>query len=311
MRHFITLDDISVEELNRILDLSAIFKSELKRGVCQTPLGGKMLAMIFEKQSLRTRVSFETAMFQLGGSSMFLGSDVGFGKREATKDFSEVLSSMVDVIMFRALRHESVVELAKHATCPVINALTDQAHPCQALADVMTIKEVFGKTQGLKIAWIGDANNVAVSLVRAAAKLGIAVSVAAPAGYQFALGTDIKLGGKSPTDGFFLELTDDPEAAVVGAHVVYTDVWVSMGQEAEEVQRKKILAPYRVDAKLLHKAQKDAIFLHCLPARRGQEVTDEVMDSPQSRIVQQSENRLHSQKGLLVWLLTMQKGLRF
>jgi len=303
MRHLITLDDISVAELNRILDLSATIKNDLKRGIRQTPLDGKMMAMIFEKQSLRTRVSFETGMFQLGGSSMFLGSDVGFGKREATKDFSEVLASMVNVIVFRAFRHESIVDMAKYATCPVINALTDQAHPCQALADVMTVKEVFGKTQGLKIAWIGDANNVAVSLVRAAAKLGIAVSVAAPAGYQFDPGTDVKLGGTSPVDGFSLELTDDPETAVDGAHAVYTDVWVSMGQEAEEGERRKILAPYRVDAKLMQKAGKDAIFLHCLPARRGQEVTDEVMDSPQSRIVQQSENRLHSQKGLLVWLL--------
>ena len=303
MRHFITLDDISVEELNRILDLSATIKSDLKRGVRQIPLEGKMLAMIFEKQSLRTRISFETGIFQLGGSSMFLGSEVGFGKREATKDFSEVLSSMVDVIVFRAMRHESVVEMAKYATCPVINALTDQAHPCQALADVMTVKEVFGKTQGLKIAWVGDANNVASSLVRAAAKLGIAVSVAAPAGYQFASDTADNLGGAASVEGFSLELTDDPAVAVAGAHAVYTDVWVSMGQEAEEAERKKVFAPYRVDARLMQKARKDAIFLHCLPARRGQEVTDEVMDSPQSRIVQQSENRLHSQKGLLVWLL--------
>ena len=303
MRHLITLDDISVEELNRILDLSATIKSELKQGIGQTPLDGKMMAMIFEKPSLRTRVSFETGMFQLGGSSMFLGSDAGFGKREATKDFSKVLSSMVDVIVLRALRHESVVEMAKYATCPVINALTDREHPCQALADVMTVKEVFGETQGLKIAWVGDANNVAASLVRAAAKLGMAVSVAAPAGYQLAPGTDAKLGGTTAVNGFSLELTDDPEAAVAGAHAVYTDVWVSMGQEAEEAERKKNLAPYRVDTELMQKARKDAIFLHCLPARRGQEVTDEVMDSPQSRIVQQSENRLHSQKGLLVWLL--------
>ena len=303
MRHFITLDDVSVEELNRILDLSATIKSDLKRGMRQTPLQGKMLAMIFEKQSLRTRISFETGVFQLGGSSMFLGSEVGFGKREATKDFSNVLSSVVDVIVFRAMRHESVVEMARHSTCPVVNALTDQEHPCQALADVMTVKEVFGKTQGLKIAWVGDANNVVSSLVRAAAKLGIAVSVAAPDGYQFASDIAAKLGGTAAVDGFFLELTNDPEVAVAGAHAVYTDVWVSMGQEAEEAERKKVFAPYRVDTKLMQQARKDAIFLHCLPARRGQEVTDEVMDSPQSRIVQQSENRLHSQKGLLVWLL--------
>ncbi len=168
MRHFITLNDIKSHELDRVLDLSATIKRELKNGERTPYLPGKMLAMIFEKQSLRTRVSFETGMFQLGGGSMFLGSEVGFGKRESTKDFSEVLSSMVDVIMFRAMKHRSVTELAKYATCPVINGLTDLAHPCQALADVLTIREEFGKFDGLKIAWVGDANNVAVSLIRAA-----------------------------------------------------------------------------------------------------------------------------------------------
>ncbi len=307
MRHFITLNDIRNNELQRILDLSATIKRELKGGQRAPHLSGKMLAMIFEKQSLRTRVSFETGMFQLGGGSMFLGSEVGFGKREATKDFSEVLSSMVDAIMFRAMKHKSVTELAKYATCPVINGLTDEAHPCQALADVLTIQEEFGPLSGLKIAWVGDANNVAVSLIRAAAKLGMKMTVAAPEKYQFTEKQIAKIVGKGathgPVPGFECELTSDPAKAVKEAHVVYTDVWVSMGQEAEEAERKAAFASYLVDAKLMKRARKDAIFLHCLPAKRGWEVSDEVMDGPQSRIVAQAENRLHAQKGLLVWLL--------
>ena len=303
MRHFITLNDVRNSELERILDLSTTIKRELKNGERTPYLPGKMLAMIFEKQSLRTRVSFETGMFQLGGGSMYLGSEVGFGKRESTKDFSEVLSSMVNVIMFRAMKHQSITELARHSSCPVINGLSDQAHPCQALADVFTIREEFGKLEGLKLAWIGDANNVAVSLVRAASKLGMKISVAAPKKYQFDEKAVGKIVGKKTAKGFEVELTKDPAKAVKGAHAVYTDVWVSMGQEAEEAERKEVFAPYRVDAALMKKARKDAIFLHCLPARRGLEVTDEVMDSPQSRVVPQAENRLHAQKGLLVWLL--------
>lgn len=309
VRHFINLDDIQNNELERILDLSVTIKRELKNGERTPYLPGKMLAMIFEKQSLRTRVSFETGMFQLGGGSMFLGSEVGgVGKRESAKDFSEVLSSMVDVIMFRAMKHKSVTELAKYSNCPVINGLTDQSHPCQALADVLTIKEVFGKLQGLKLAWIGDANNVAVSLLQAAAKLGMKMSVAAPDGFQFDAKKIEKIIGKKcmkkgMAEGFELELTDDPNKAVRGAHAIYTDVWVSMGQETEEEMRKRIFAPYQVNASLMKKARKDTIFLHCLPARRGLEVVDEVMDSEQSRVIQQAENRLHAQKGLLVWLL--------
>ncbi len=303
MRHFITLNDIRNHELERILDLSATIKRELRTGQRTPYLPGKMLAMIFEKQSLRTRVSFETGMFQLGGNSMFLGSEAGFGKRESTKDFSEVLSSMVDVIMFRAMKHKSIMELANHATCPVINGLTDEAHPCQALADVLTIKEEFGTFDGLKIAWVGDANNVAVSLIRAAAKLGMKIAVAAPEKYQFTKKQVEKIVGKSPVPGFGIELTQTPSVAVKGANVLYTDVWVSMGQETEEAERKAAFSPYMVNASLLKKAAKDAIFLHCLPAKRGWEVSDEIMDGPQSRIVAQAENRLHAQKGLLVWLL--------
>ena len=260
------------------------------------------MGMIFEKQSLRTRVSFEAGMFQLGGTTISLGSEIGFGKREAVKDIAQVLSSMVDVIMFRALKHKSVEDLAVYSTCPVINGLTDIAHPCQALSDMLTIYEIFGQIQGLKLAWIGDANNVAASLLRAASKLGLKMSIAAPVQFQFDSATVNDLIGESPASGFAFDLTDDPAMAVRDAHVVYTDVWVSMGQESEETQRKQVFAPYQVNEMLMSKARQNAVFLHCLPARRGLEVTDGVMDSPQSRAVLQAENRLHAQKGLLAWL---------
>ena len=301
MRHFITLDNVSVAELNRIMELSEQIKTECKAGVRKPYLAGKTIAMIFEKQSLRTRVSFETGMTQLGGSSMFLGDDVGFGKRETTKDFGNVLSSMVDAIVFRAKKHESVVELAKYCTCPVINALTDKAHPCQALADMMTVKERFGSLQGRKITWVGDANNVATSLVRAAAKLGVEVVLATPKKYQFDEAAVRQMTSANPN--YVLRQLTDPLEAVQNADVIYTDVWTSMGQEAEEAQRKKDFADYQVNVQLMAAAKKDCIFLHCLPAKRGIEVTDEVMDSSQSVIVQQAENRMHAQKGLLVWLL--------
>ena len=301
MRHLITLDDVSVSELQRILELAGQMKAEYRSGVRKSYLAGKTIAMIFEKQSLRTRVSFEAGMTQLGGSSMFLGDDVGFGKRESIKDFGNVLSAMVDAIVFRAKSHESVVELARHCTCPVINALTDKAHPCQALADVMTVQERFGSLRGRKIAWVGDANNVAASLVQAGVKLGVDMVIASPEKYQFPQAVVRQITAADPN--YTLRQLADPFEAVQHADAIYTDVWTSMGQEAEEAQRKIDFAGYQVNAKLLAAAKKDCIFLHCLPAKRGVEVTDEVMDSPQSAIVQQAENRMHAQKGLLVWLL--------
>ncbi|MDR1958244.1 MAG: ornithine carbamoyltransferase [Planctomycetaceae bacterium] len=301
MRHFITFDDVSVDELKRILELAETIKAEYKSGQSKPYLPGKVLALIFEKQSLRTRVSFEAGMTHLGGASMFLGDDVGFGKRESTVDFGHVLSSMVDVIAFRAKKHESVVELAKYCTCPVINALTDFAHPCQILADLLTIKERFHTLEGVKMAWVGDANNVAASLVRAAVKLGIQVVFATPEKYQFDTQTVTQITAFDPNYRF--EQLTDPFEAVRGADVICTDVWVSMGQETEEAVRKADFADYQVNGKLLAAAEKNCIFLHCLPAKRGLEVTDEVMDSPQSAIVQEAENRMHAQKGLLVWLL--------
>ncbi|MDR2642202.1 MAG: ornithine carbamoyltransferase [Planctomycetaceae bacterium] len=303
MRHFITLNDIRVDEFHHILELSATIKHQVKQGEYRHYLPNKMLAMIFEKQSLRTRVSFETGMFQLGGGAMYLGGEIGFGKRESIKDIAEVLSSMVDVIMFRGMKHQSVVDLAEYSTVPVINGLTDSAHPCQALADVFTLREIFGDLRGCKLAWVGDANNVAVSLLRASAKLGMKFSVAAPRQFQFDVDKIDKLIGEDKVEGFEIELTEDPFKAVKNANAIYTDVWVSMGQESEEEKRKKILSPYQVNSKLMSAAGRGAIFLHCLPARRGLEITDDVMDSSQSKVVQQAENRLHAQKGLLVWLL--------
>jgi len=305
MRHFVTLNDVTTAELHHILELATAIKSELKQGGVSAPLAGKVMGMIFEKQSLRTRVSFEAGMFQLGGTAMSLGSEIGFGKRESVKDIAQVLSSMVDVIMFRALAHKSVEDLAAYSTCPVINGLTDQAHPCQALSDMMTIYEIFGQLQGIKLAWVGDANNVAASLLRASAKLGLKMSIAAPPQFQFDSAEIEALVSASAVSGFELELTNDPAVAVKNAHVVYTDVWVSMGQESEEEERKRVFAPYQVNGTLMSKARSDATFLHCLPARRGLEVTDEVIDSPQSQVVLQAENRLHAQKGLLVWLLNV------
>jgi len=303
MRHFVTLNDVTTAELHRILELATAIKRELKQGRTSAPLAGKVMGMIFEKQSLRTRVSFEAGMFQLGGMALSLGSDIGFGKRESVKDIAQVLSSMVDVIMFRALAHKNVEDMAAYSTCPVINGLTDLAHPCQAVSDMLTIYEIFGRLQDIKLAWIGDANNVAASLLRASAKLGLKMSIAAPEKFQFDSARVDELVGTSPMPGFEVELTDDPAKAVRDAHVVYTDVWVSMGQESEEAERKRIFASYQVNGALLSKARSEAVFLHCLPARRGLEVTDEVMDSLQSQVVLQAENRLHAQKGLLVWLL--------
>ncbi|MGI5831787.1 MAG: ornithine carbamoyltransferase [Thermoguttaceae bacterium] len=303
VRHFIDLADVSNSELNRIMELAAQIKADHKAGRREPLLQRKVLGLVFEKMSLRTRVSFEAGMAHLGGSSMFLEEQhIGFGKREPVADISHVLSSMVDVIAFRAKEHQSVLDLARYSTCPVINALTDRSHPCQALADMFTVKEEFG-TYAVKIAWIGDSNNVAASLIEAAAKLGAEIIVSSPEGYRFSEDDIARMTSGETTPDFKITFESDPFKAAKDARVIATDVWVSMGQEAEEKIRKKIFAPYQVNAKLMAQAAPDAIFLHCLPARRGLEVTEDVIDSPRSRIVQEAENRMHAQKGLLVWLL--------
>ena len=304
VRHFLDLRDCTIAEVQRILAIADELKVGYFRGERPVLLERKVLGMIFEKMSLRTRVSFEAGMAHLGGSSIMLEEQhIGFGKREPVNDIGHVLSSMVDAIIFRAKSHESVVELAKYCTCPVINALTDRSHPYQALADMMTVREEFGHFDGVKIVWVGDSNNVAASLIEAAAKLGGEVVISSPKGYRFS-DADLALftSGETHPD-FVLRQESDPAKAVAGAQVVCTDVWVSMGQEKEEAERRKAFADYQVNEALMSNAASDAIFMHCLPARRGLEVTSGVIDGPGSRIVQEASNRMHAQKGLLVWLL--------
>lgn len=302
MRHLLSLFDVTHDELRRIFQLGEQLKSRLESGVREPILQGKVLGLLFEKPSLRTRVSFEAGMAQLGGSSLFLGEDVGWGKREAPQDFSRVIGQYLDAIVCRAKSHEKVETLARYCDSVIINGLTDLCHPCQALADLMTIKERFGKLEGLKLAFVGDGNNVSRSLALACAKTGMTFSIAAPQGYE--IDDEFIQQVQSHCPGAKIEQTTDPAAAVADACAVYTDVWASMGQESEQIKREQDFAPYQVNAQLMDHAGQDAIFLHCLPAKRGQEVTDEVIDSPNSRIVEQAANRMHAQKGLLVWLLT-------
>jgi ornithine carbamoyltransferase len=304
MRHLVSLNDVTSDEIQRIFALTADLKAKLEKGIREPILPGRVMALLFEKPSLRTRVSFESGMAHMGGSSMMLGDDVGFGKRERIDDFSRVLSELVDVIVMRCKKHETVVDVAKYSTCPVINGLTDMEHPCQALADLYTIKCHVKSLKEAKLAWVGDANNVARSLALACGKLGVHFAVATPKGYGFADEFLAELNKECP--GMNLTLTNDPIAAVKGSSAVYTDVWASMGQESEQEQRKIDFAPFQVNGKLMAAAPKDSVFMHCLPAKRGEEVTDEVMDSPNSVIVEQAGNRMHVQKGILAWLMAAQ-----
>lgn len=302
MRHVLTLFELSTEEIKRIFAISTDLKANLARGVREQILPGRVLAMLFEKQSLRTRVSFEAGMAHLGGTSLFLGADVGWGKRESIADFASVLGQYADAIVCRANSHAKVEELAKFAGCPVINGLTDKAHPCQALADVFTLQEHFGSLAGRKLAFVGDANNVANSLAVCCGKLDMQFAIASPAGYQLDKTFLAELQRHVPN--LKLTQTTDPIEAVKESCAVYTDVWASMGQEAEQEVRAKAFAPYQVNAKLMSHAPKEARFLHCLPARRGEEVADEVIDGPQSSVIEEAANRMHVQKGLLAWLLS-------
>ncbi|MDO4582765.1 MAG: ornithine carbamoyltransferase [Planctomycetia bacterium] len=300
MRHLLTLKDLSPLEIEEILATGRELKERYRRGIREPLYPGYVMGMIFEKQSLRTRVSFEAGMTHLGGSAIFLAEEVGFGKREPICDFARVLGEMVDLVMIRAKHHEDVVEFAHWSPIPVINGLTDFCHPCQALADIFTMRELLGDTQGRKLAWVGDANNVALSLAFICGKLGIEMSLAVPKEYQFSDETLQLIAENQP--GWKLRVTQDPVEAVTGADVVYTDVWVSMGQEEEKAKREKAFAPYQVNAALMAHCPQ-AYFMHCLPARRGLEVTDEVMQGKQSVIVQEAGNRMHAQKGAIVWLL--------
>jgi len=301
MRHLITLADLTPGEIDHVFSITEDLKSKFTKGLREPLLPGRVMALLFEKQSLRTRVSFEAAMAHLGGSAMFLGSDVGFGRRESIADFGHVLSKYVDVIVVRANRHQTVVELAEHCSCSVINGLTDFGHPCQAMADLYTLRELAGSFKGRTLAWVGDANNVARSLALGCGKVGMKLIMATPKNYQFDDQT-LALFQREVPD-LDLTVTTDPVEAVRDAMAIYTDVWASMGQESQREQRRRDFADYQVNARLLSHAQKGAVFMHCLPAHRGDEVTDEVIDGPQSIVLAQAANRLHAQKGILAWLL--------
>lgn len=301
VRSVMTLFDLTTAEIEQVFDHAELLKRAYLDGTRDMRFGGRVMALLFEKPSLRTRVSFEAGFAHMGGTSLYLGSDVGWGHRESVADFARVLSQYVDVVVCRDKDHGRVEQLAQHASCPVINGLTSRFHPCQALSDLFTIKEHFRRLRGLRLAYVGDANNVARSLAIAAARLDVRFTVASPVRYQF--DTEFVRRMKKTFPEFELEVTTDPADAVRGADAVYTDVWTSMGQERERQERAAVLAPFQVNADLMAVASKDAVFMHCLPAHRGEEVTDEAIDSPQSIVVQQAANRLHLQKGLVAWLL--------
>ncbi len=302
MKHLICLFDLTVGDIEEILNVSTELKSKLKQKNRPPLLQGCVLTQIFEKPSLRTRNSFEVAMIQLGGDGIFLtDKDVGLNGREKLSDIARVLSSYSDVIVMRTFSQERIREFSRHSKCPVINGLSDDSHPCQALTDLLTIREVFGDLNGQRIVFIGDGNNVARSLAAAASLFRLSFTVASPPGYELDEEFLSDLKQHIPT----AEVTHitDPIEAVKQADIVYTDVWASMGQESEATQRKKVFASYQVNTSLMAQAPVGCRFMHDLPARRGMEVTDDVIDGAQSIVFQQAENRLHLAKGLLVWLL--------
>jgi len=299
VRHFLDLIDIPKPVLAGLIDSSRAMKAARAKGVRSAPLEGKTLAMIFDKPSTRTRVSFDVAMRQLGGEAIMLtAQEMQLGRGETLADTAKVLSRFVDAIMIRILDHEAVAELARHATVPVINGLTRRSHPCQVLADVMTYVEHRGPIRGCTVAWTGDANNVLASLMHAAERFDFQLRVATPP----ELRPKKWLMDWVKSSGAAIEVGDDPDAAVKNADCVFTDTWVSMG-DREAKHRHNVLKRYQVNASLMSKAKPDALFMHCLPAHRGEEVTDEVIDGPQSVVFDEAENRLHAQKGLLAWCL--------
>jgi ornithine carbamoyltransferase len=295
-RDFLAIPDFSASELLALFDLA----ERMRRGEYgKRPLEGKTLAMIFMKASTRTRVSFEVGTYELGGHALFLSPrDVQLGRGEPIADTARVLSRYVDGIMIRTFAHQDVEELAKYADVPVINGLTDLLHPCQILADILTIRQHLGGYEGKKVAWIGDGNNMANSWINAAYRLGFELAIASPEGYEPADHLLERAKGHAK-----ITLTRDPKEAIEGAHVVNTDVWASMGQEDEQKKRERDFAGYTVNAALMKRAAKDAIFLHCLPAHRGEEVTADVIDGPQSRVWDEAENRLHIQKAIMAVLM--------
>jgi ornithine carbamoyltransferase len=303
-KDFLSIADLDPQELSELLELAADLKIERRQGAMVQRLEGKALAMVFQKPSLRTRVSFEMAMTDLGGRALYLSpAEVGMGARESVADVARVLSRFVDAIMARVFDHAEIVSLARWASVPVINGLSDYNHPCQALADLLTIGERIGHLEGVRLAYLGDGNNVLHSLIFAAALTGMELRVATPEGYE--PDADVVARGRemARATGASIVLEPDPRAAVLEADVLYTDTWTSMGQEEESERRARIFPPYQINAELLALAAPGAGVMHCLPAHRGQEITDEVADGGQSWLWDQAENRLHAQKAVLVRLL--------
>jgi len=295
---------LSKAELESLLTLATRLKEKQRRGIPHPLLQGKTLGLLFQKPSTRTRVSFEAGMNQLGGHAMVLPmADIQLSRGESVADTARVLSRYLDGILIRTYDHATVQEWASEATMPVINGLTDLSHPCQALSDLLTIREEKGRLKGIKIAYVGDGNNVANSLIEAAAKMGMAIALGCPSGYQPDQHVVDLARIEAAKTGAVIELGHDPYVAVKEADVIYADVWISMGREREHARRLKVLAPYQVNSRLVSRAKSDAIVMHCLPAHRGEEITADVLDGPQSVIIDQAENRLHMQKAILVKLL--------
>jgi len=301
-RNLISLLDITKEEFFTILDLAARLKAERRAGTFQSYLNCQSLGMIFEKSSTRTRISFEVGMYELGGTALFLSpDDMQIGRGESIADTARVMSRFVSAVMIRAFSHETIEEFARYASVPVINGLSDREHPCQILADVMTIREHFEVLDSLRVAWIGDGNNVCHSIILSAIYTGYEVRIACPRGFM----PDTAVIESAQARGAQIVLCDTPADAAKDADVVITDTWVSMGDEQEEEVRRKIFKPYQINAELMGFAKPGAIVLHCLPAHRGDEITDEIMDGSQSAVWDEAENRLHAQKALILWILNI------
>ena len=300
-KDFLVITDFSADEIKNVFKLAADLKDKTKKKIEHHVLKGQTLAMLFQKPSTRTRVSFEVGMYQLGGHALYLSpNEVGLGKRESAADVARVLARFCDGIMARVFGHEIVTELGEFAPVPVINGLSDLAHPCQIMGDYLTLIEHKGHSDEFKIAYIGDGNNVANSWINLASRIPMSLRIGCPQGYE----PDSQILKNADKDGVSeVIVTDDPFEAVKGADVVYTDVWASMGQEEEAAARNKLFRPYQVNSKLMSHADADAIVMHCLPAHRGDEITDEVMDSPQSVVFDEAENRLHIQKAIMVTLM--------
>ena len=306
MRHLLDISDLSSDDVWQILHTAETLKAEWRQGGNAPILRGKALGMVFQKPSLRTRVSFEMAMQHLGGHALYLSpNEISLGARESVPDVARVLSRYVDAIMARTFDHQHILQLAQYSRVPVINGLSDFSHPCQALSDLFTIYEKYGRLAGLKLAYVGDGNNVAVSLAQASAKVGMSIAIASPPGFSVAPQVGAAAAAEASKQGADVVLTADPLAAVSGADVIYTDTWTSMGQEAEAVRRRQVFPPFQVNEALVEASgNADVIVMHCLPAHRGEEITDAVADGPHSALWDQAENRMHCQKAILALLMT-------